>query len=62
MNFQFAQIVVVDGNQVGVMVNKYGQDNYEVYVRNDGRVKSYKTKDIDLFRGVGFTVPTDRGF
>ena len=40
MNFQFAQIVVVDGNQVGVMVNKYGQDNYEVYVRNDGRVKS----------------------
>ncbi len=42
--YKFGDIVTVDG-QMGVIVQTWGTDNYEVYVKNRG-VRTRKTKDI----------------
>lgn len=54
--FIFGDIVVVEGNLVGVIVkswgylkpdNKRGSMNYDVYVRSYNGFKSYEEEDIE---------------
>ena len=47
--FQFGNVVVVDGDQIGLIVKTWGDDTYEVYVRNYNGIKTYTTKDIQRF-------------
>lgn len=51
----FGDIVVVDGDQMGVIVKQWGRDNrgnpplYEVYVRNYRTIKEYYEPDVDRY-------------
>ncbi len=44
--YKFGDIVTVDG-QMGVTVQTWGTDNYEVYVKNRG-LRTCKRKDISI--------------
>ena len=49
--FQFSNVVIVDGNQVGVIVKSWGAGkrrgiHYEVYVRSYNRIDEYDECDI----------------
>lgn len=46
MKFQFGNIVVVDGEDIGVIVKSWSNNTYEVYVRYFNAVKEYKESDI----------------
>jgi len=47
--FQFGNVVVVDGDQIGVIVKTWGGYEYEVYVRNENRIRQFKETDIDHY-------------
>ena len=56
MKFCFGDIVVVEGNLIGVIVkswisysgeNKY--NNYDVYVRMDDGIRNYKENEIERY-------------
>jgi hypothetical protein len=49
MKYQFGNVVVVDGGQIGVIVKSWADDTYEVYVRSLNCVKEYKEDDIRHF-------------
>ena len=50
MKYCFGDIVVVDGNRIGVIVESYvnpkGLVTYDVYVRKDGTIHSYTESSI----------------
>ena len=47
--FQFGNIVVVDGDQIGVIVKTWGGYSYDVYVRSENRIREFKEAGIDHF-------------
>jgi hypothetical protein len=49
--FQFGNVVVVDGDQVGVIVKTWSGlgYEYEVYVRRENRIRQFKESHIDHF-------------
>lgn len=52
--FQFSNVVVVEGNLIGVIVKTWGAScgreiHYEVYVRSYNRIYEYDEKDIKHF-------------
>lgn len=55
MKYTFADIVVVDEDQIGVVVKCWGVDNhgkgptYEVYVRSYNGIKDYDEKEIERY-------------
>lgn len=49
MSFQFGNVVVVDGGQVGVIVKSWADGTHEVYVRNLCGLKLCKAEDIRHF-------------
>ncbi len=49
MSFQFGNVVVVDGGQIGVIVKSWADDTHDVYVRNLNGVKCYRADDIRHF-------------
>ena len=53
MKFCFGDIVVVEGNLIGVIVKSWVIGNteimYEVYVRSYSEIKGYKEKDIQRY-------------
>lgn len=50
MHYTFGDIVVVEGNLIGVIVKSWVRNNeklvHEVYVRNYNSIKEYDEKDI----------------
>ena len=46
LRFQFSNVVVVDGDQVGVICKSWENKTYEVYVRSYNRIETYKEADI----------------
>lgn len=55
MKFAFGDIVVVDGNQIGVIVKCWsksamdGERSYEVYVRNLNGIMEYRESEIERY-------------
>lgn len=54
MSFQFGNVVVVDGDQIGVIVKSWGEGvihgkSHDVYVRSLSGVCSYREADIRHF-------------
>lgn len=53
MKFCFGDIVVVEGNLIGVIVKSWIRNNkeivYEVYVRSYSEIKEYKEDDIQRY-------------
>lgn len=53
MKFCFGDIVVVEGNLIGVIVKSWIRNNkeivYEVYVRSYNGIKEYKEDDIQRY-------------
>jgi hypothetical protein len=58
MTFQFGNVVVVDGGQIGVIVKSWDKDEsvftdngktYDVYVRNLNGFREYREEDIRRF-------------
>ena len=53
MKFCFGDIVVVEGNLIGVIVKSWCRNNkelyYEVYVRDYSTIKEYNEKDIERY-------------
>ena len=53
MKFCFGDIVVVEGNLIGVVVKSWCVDNkeirYEVYVRSYSNIKEYNENDIERY-------------
>lgn len=53
MKFCFGDIVVVEGNLIGVIVKSWIRNNkeiiYEVYVRSYNEIKEYKEDDIQRY-------------
>jgi len=55
MKFAFGDIVVVDGDKIGVIVKswfsfaKHGKPNYDVYVRMYNRIKNYDEDKIERY-------------
>ena len=49
--FQFGNVVVVDGDQIGVIVKTWHgySYSYEVYVRNENGIREFNESDIDHF-------------
>ena len=54
MKFLFGDIVVVDGNLIGVIVkswqSSFSGNHYEVYVRNYNCIKDYDEVDIARYK------------
>lgn len=44
--FQFANVVVVDDGQIGVIVKSWADGNQDVYVRSYNGVRQYLESDI----------------
>ena len=49
MKFCFGDIVVVDGNYIGVVVKCWIDKTYDVYVRMYDTIKSYKEIDMERY-------------
>jgi len=49
MKFNFGNIVVVEGNCVGVICKCWEDNTYEVYVRSFNNLASYKGDNIQPF-------------
>lgn len=53
MKFCFGDIVIVEGNLIGVIVKSWVRNNteiiYEVYVRSYSEIKEYKEVDIQRY-------------
>lgn len=56
MKFVFGDIVVVDGDQLGVVVKSWGVDNHgnepfhEVYVRSYNAIKDYRNSEMERYQ------------
>lgn len=56
MKFVFGDIVVVEGELIGVVVKSWGVDNHgneskqEVYVRNYNAIKEYPNSEIERYQ------------
>ena len=51
MKFCFGDIVVVEGNLIGVVVKSWisRENNYDVYVRSYNRILNYPESDIERY-------------
>ncbi len=49
MKFQFSNVVVVDGDNVGVIVKSWADGTHEVYVRYYNQIRSYPEDQIKHF-------------
>ena len=49
-NFLFGDIVVVEGNKIGVIVKTWESLHYDVYVRMYNSIKIYDESQIDRYR------------
>lgn len=49
VSFQFGNVVVVDGDQIGVIVKSWVNNDHDVYVRSYNGVKTYRGADIKHF-------------
>lgn len=53
MKFCFGDIVVIEGNLIGIIVKSWIRNNkeiiYEVYVRSYSEIKEYKEADIQRY-------------
>lgn len=53
MKFCFGDIVIVEGNLIGVILSSWVRNNkemyYEVYVRVDKEIREYDEKDIQRY-------------
>ena len=49
MKYCFGDIVVIEGDLIGVIVKSWLDCTYEVYVRNFNSIKSYKEDDIQRY-------------
>lgn len=51
MKFCFGDIVVVEGNLIGVVVKSWTsiENNYDVYVRSYNRILNYPESDIERY-------------
>lgn len=47
--FQFGNVVVVDGNQIGVIVKSWGDGSHDVYVRPFNGIVCYPASEIKHF-------------
>ena len=45
-NYSFAQVVVVEGDLIGVVVKCWADNTYEVYVRADNKIQNYRYNEI----------------
>jgi len=46
MSFQFSNVVVVDGNEIGVIVKSWEDRSHDVYVRSYNSIVCYKEIEI----------------
>ena len=46
MKFQFSNVVIVDGDNIGVIVKSWEGGTHEVYVRYHNGVRTYNERDI----------------
>ena len=49
MKYCFGDIVVVDGNLIGVVVKSWQNGTHEVYVRMVNRIVEYKESEIQRY-------------
>ena len=49
MKFCFGDIVVIDGNLIGVVVKCWTNRTYDVYVRVTNAIISYKETDMERY-------------
>ena len=49
MSFQFGNVVVVDGDLIGVIVKSWADGTHDVYVRSYNDIREYKKDDIKHF-------------
>ena len=49
MKYCFGDIVVVDGNLIGVVVKSWHNGTHEVYVRMVNRIVEYKESEIQRY-------------
>lgn len=51
MKFCFGDIVVVEGNLIGVVVKSWisSENNYDVYVRSYNRILNYSESEIERY-------------
>lgn len=49
-NFLFGDIVVVEGNKIGVIVKTWESLHYDVYVRMYNNIRVYEENEIDRYR------------
>lgn len=49
MNFCFGDIVVVEGNLIGVIVKSWTDKTHEIYVRDYNLIKIYKENEIQRY-------------
>ena len=47
--FQFGNVVVVDGDQIGVIVKSFADGTHFVYVRNANAIREYHKENIRHF-------------
>lgn len=48
-SFQFGNVVVVDGDQIGVIVKSWSNGSHDVYVRNYNGIREYMSHEIRHF-------------
>lgn len=46
VSFNFSDVVIVEGDQVGVVVKSWAEDTHDVYVRTMNRIKEYRAVDM----------------
>lgn len=49
LSFQFGNIVVVDDDMIGVIVESWANDTHDVYVRSYNGVSEFKAEDISHY-------------
>jgi hypothetical protein len=46
ISFQFGNVVVVEGDQIGVIVKSWADNSHDVYVRSFNSIQTYRAMDI----------------
>lgn len=46
MKFQFSNVVIVDGDSIGVIVKSWADNTHDVYIRYHSLIKTYPENQI----------------
>ncbi len=62
MKFNFGNIVVVDGDSIGVIVKSWSDQTHEVYIRVNNGIKTYHESTIQHFIFSKYLSEEERSF